>query len=151
MVTYKELLEYYDIISEEQFNELIKSLPDFDLKNHTIVVDVDDLTSIQAITETILINCILEDFSFAYAEVKSFENKELEIWDVQSLEDLEEIKNLLNKWTISNYDDIKQGLLEEEQNDKQASEYNKKLDLFKSVINDISIEQVKQIVNDYKK
>lgn len=150
MVTYKELLEYYDIISEEQFNELIKSLPDFDLKNHTIKIDVDDLTSIQAITEAILINCILENFNFVYVEVISFENKELEIWDVQSLEDLEKIKNLLNKWTISNYDDIKQGLLEE-QNDKQVSEYNKKLDLFKSIINDISIEQVKQIVNDYKR
>lgn len=152
MVTYKELLKHYDIISEEQFNELIKSLPDFDLENHTItVIDIDDLTSIQGLTESILTNCILSDFEFVYAEVISFENKELELWDVQSLEDLEEIKNLLNKWTISNYDDIKQELLEEEQNDKKASEYNKKLDLFKSVINNISIEQVKQIVNDYKR
>ena len=151
MVTYKEFLELYEIISEEQFNELIKSLPDFDLENHTIVIDTDDLTSIQTITEAILTNCILKDFNFVYAEVKSFENKELELWDVQSLEDLEEIKNLLNKWTISNYNDIKQELLEEEQNDKNASEYIEKIDLFKSIINDISIEQVKQIVNDYKR
>lgn len=148
MVTYKEFLELYNIISEEQFNELIKSLPDFDLENHTTIIDTDDLTSIETITEVILTNCILEDFSFVYVEVKSFENKELEIWDVQSLEDLEEIKNLLNKWTISNYDDIKQGLLEEKQN---TSEYNEKLDLFESIINNISVEQVKQIVNDYKK
>ena len=148
MVTYKEFLELYNIISEEQFNELIKSLPDFDLESHTTIIDTDDLTSIETITEVILTNCILEDFSFVYAEVKSFENKELEIWDVQSLEDLEEIKNLLNKWTISNYDDIKQELLEEKQN---TSEYNEKLDLFESIINNISVEQVKQIVNDYKK
>jgi hypothetical protein len=147
MITYKELLKQYKIISEEQFNELINSLPDFDLENGIAVIDVDDLTSIQAITEFILTNCILDKFRFVYAVVISFDNKELELCDVQSLEDLEEIKNLLNKWTISNYNDIKQELLEEEQNDN----YNEKLDLFKSIINDISVEQVKQIVNDYKR
>ena len=118
MITYNEFLNDVGIISEEEFDEIIASLPtinDFDPRIFDIYLE--DLQDKDGVAN-LLITYILDDFNFVYAEDIDFENKCFALQDVDSLEDLETIKKLFNNWTIENYDELVEELSKEEKEDR---------------------------------
>ena len=108
MTKYQEFLNYIEVISEDKFNRVIESLPNFDMESIDFgeyIKDEDDLAYI-------LISGIFDEVSISSVD---FENKEVEIEYADNIQELDFVKNRLPKWTITNYDDIKEGLLEEEE------------------------------------
>ena len=118
MTKYQEFLDAIGIISENDFNEIIDSLPNFNI-DESISRDIDfyDLSSLDSVS-SIIINEILKNWDYCYAEDVDFIDKTFELNDVDSLEDLKEIKNTFPKWTIINYDDLK-SQIEEERNENE--------------------------------
>ena len=128
MTKYQEFLNSAGIIPEDLFNEIINSLSNIDIGDIDFS-DLYELGSCDEISERI-INYKLNDWYYCYSENINFENKTFELYDVESLEDLEEIKNFFNKWTITNYDELKEIITESE-------EESKKLDKIDELIQEI--------------
>ena len=139
--TYKEYLEANDIISEGDFIEVMEWLPDVDIDFGR--VDWCDYTQNHETLAHDIINEILYRWDYAYAEDVNWENKTIEIGDVRSVEDLNELKETFSKWTISNYDDLKQEL---EENIKQHKEEEEFEDLVCLVREKASLEQLREFL-----
>ena len=141
MTKYQQFLESIGVIPEDSFNEVINSLPEVDID--LIDFELDEADSLDNIAEQI-ITYILQDWAFVYIENVDFENKTFSLEDVDSLEDLEEIKNTFTKWTITNYDDIVEQLKEEEKESEEDKE-------FKSFLNEIrykaNVEQLRKFID----
>lgn len=139
MTKYQQFLENIGVISEDLFNEIIDSLPEIDID--LVSFDWDNPWSLDDIA-TQIITHILQDWDCVYVGDLDFENKTFELEDVQSLDDLKEIKETFSKWTITNYDDIVEQLKEEENEDDKE---------FESLINKIrfnaTVEQLRKFVN----
>lgn len=138
MTKYQQFLESIGVIPEDLFNEVIDSLPETDIDS--IDFELDEADSLNAIAHQI-ITYILQDWDYVYIENLDFENKTFSLEDVQSLNDLKEIKETFSKWTITNCDDIVKQLTEEDNEDKE----------FESLINKIrfnaTIEQLRKFVD----
>ena len=148
MITYSEFLEQINIIPESEFNEIIDSLPDCDIND----VDFDSYNCINKrdIADTV-INGILNNWDLVWTDSIDVDDHSFEVCDVECLSDLEEIKETFSEWTISNYEEIKNDLLEEEKSDEMYKERKEKESLFNSIIDEISLDDLKKLVNDYKK
>ena len=129
MTKYQELLEIVGIISEETFNEIMDSLPEYNYDFTGIALD--DLIDCDYLCD-LLINQFLGEYPSVYVQYTDYNTKSLELEDVDSLEVLEKLKSLLCEWTISNYDEIKQELEEELKEKKSEKEFNKLIDVIKS-------------------
>ena len=143
MTKYQEFLNSARIIPEDLFNEIVNSLPNIDITDIDFS-DLYELGSCDEISEYI-INYKLNDWNYCYSENTNFENKTFELNDVELLEDLEEIKNFFNKWTITNYDELKETIIESE-------EESKKLDKIDELTQEIrrkcdNIDKLEKFVN----
>ena len=143
MTKYQEFLNNVGVIPEDLFNDIIDSLPNIDIANIDFS-DLYELGSCDEISEYI-ISYKLNDWICCYSENINFENKTFELYDVESLEDLEEIKNFFSKWTITNYDELKETITESE-------EESKKLDKIDELIQEIrykcdDIDKLEKFVN----
>ncbi len=117
MITYNEFLNEVGIISEEEFNEIIASLPEInDFDPQTFDLCLEDFQE-KGNVAYLLIAYILDDFDYVYVEDVNFEDKCFALQDVDSLEDLEAIKKLFNNWTIENYDELVKELARKEKED----------------------------------
>ena len=143
MTKYQEFLNSVGVIPEDLFNDIIDSLPNIDIADIDFS-DLYELGSCDEISEYI-INYKLNDWNYCYSENTNFENKTFELNDVELSEDLEEIKNFFNKWTITNYDELKETIIESE-------EESKKLDKIDELIQEIrhkcdNIDKLEKFVN----
>ena len=114
MTKYQEFLNTAGIISEDLFNEIVNSLPEYDsnkvdFSNIYMLDSQDEIAS--EIIATILLN-----WSCVTCENVDFERRTFDLVDGSSLEDLEEIKESFSKWTINNYEECKEWFLSEEAN-----------------------------------
>lgn len=138
---YKEYLKSIEIISEEEFNEVIATLP----KRKIFFSDVGYSDSFHT-KETLakdLIDYFLEaNWENVYLIDIDYDKKVFSIDNVQSIKDLEEIKEFFTGWDIEDYDFLKKDLEEE---DKRISLRNiiiKKLD-------NLNEQDLEEIVNNY--
>ena len=141
---YEQFLENCNIISEDKFIEIVESLPEVDLDKADFeslyYLDVEDDIA------KAIIDVIVADWQYAYCEIADFENKTFELSDIESLEDLEEIKDYFSKysdWTIENYDDLKEEL---EQESKQTDNKEKLLYMISS---NATLSDLEKIVKEY--
>ena len=148
MITYSEFLEKIGIVSEDDFDSLIKSLPDCDIED--VDFDVYDYESITSVAFSIISSIISNKWD-VYVDDINVEKYTIELNDADSIEDLDEIVEYFNKWTISNYDEIKNSILECEEEEKSNKEHKLKMDMIGSVIDKISLEDIKKFINDYTK
>lgn len=146
MITYKEFLDQIDIIPESEFNEIIESLPDCDIND----IDFDSYNDKRDIADAV-INGILNNWNLAWTDSINVDNRSFEVYDVECLSELEEMKETFSGWTISNYEEMKNALLEEEKSDEMYKERREKESLFNFIIDEISLDDLKKLVNDYKK
>lgn len=145
MITYNEFLEKCNVISEEDFNRLIFSLPQYDYSdlNSPDITDIDDVA-------TAFIECVLNDFDWVYVDSIDANKLEFELGDIRFIEDLEEIKKLFPKWTITNYDKLKSELEKELEEEEKESDIRDKFDICMSIIlKNASLEDLEKIIKDY--
>lgn len=141
MTKYQQFLENIGIMPEDLFNEVINSLPEVDIDS--IDFDSDYIDSQNDLADQI-INNILHNWDYAYTDDVDFERKTIILDDVQSLEDLEEIKETFSKWTISNYHDIVEQLEEEKKENKENEEFDA---LIRKIRFNATIEQLRKFVD----
>lgn len=149
MITYSEFLEEIGIIDEYDFDEIIESLPECDLND--VDFDIYNCCNKQDIADTVISGILNNSWDTVWADSIDSDNYSFEVCDVECLSDLEEIKETFSEWTISNYEEIKNDLLKEEKSNKMYKERKEKEGLFNSIIDKISLDDLKKLVNDYKK
>jgi hypothetical protein len=139
MITYKDLLKKCNVISEEDFNKIIDSLPEFD-----DLESIPDLTDFDDVVLVFIEEILSRLFDYVYPDSIDFDNLELELGDVQSVEDLEEIKSTFSNWTITNYDECLEEIKEIEED--QAKD-EKREGLLNYIRNHASIEDLENFAN----
>lgn len=146
MTKYQQFLEKLFIISEDQFDEIVKEFPDIDIS--LLELNSYDDNNVDDVARA-FIEVILRDYDYAYPEDLDFEARTISIEDVESLEDLESIKQKLSNWNITNYSELKEYLLQEEEENKKDVEHQKKMNLITDTIDNIPIEDLKEFIEKY--
>ena len=141
MITYTELLEKSGIISEENFNVVIKVIPEFDYSN--MELETADVESEDDLCLALMREFINSVTKYAWIDNLNFNILNLEIWDISSYEELDNIESKLNNlgWKIVNRDDII-----EELNDYLG--YNEESSLRKEIsekITNLSLDELKKL------
>lgn len=146
MITYKEILEKSGIISEEEFNEMIKYIPEDITIDH---LDTDCAIDIQILC-TELLNTYLTRFMYCYAELEDFYSKKLYIYDVNSINDLESINSELSNlgWTLVNYKEEKDALLREEEEERTEEECKNLILKIKNKLCTMTNEQLEKLYEE---
>lgn len=110
---YKEYLKELGIISEEEFNEVIESLPKIDIRFSEVNFNDSDQESLAFD----LIDYILQDkWRGVWLYSCEYDSKLLSIDGVQTIKDLEEIKEFFSpNWIIDEYDEMLEQLKEVEE------------------------------------
>lgn len=140
MTKYEQFLEACNVMSEQEFNEVIDSLPVEEIDPIQCFEGLDDLSDQDELSRTIIDN-ILYDWHYVFCDTANFNSKTFELEDVDSLEDLEEIKNKFKGWTISNYDELKEDLEKEEQLSKEEEEFDNLINTIKSKANLVQLQK----------
>ena len=133
MTKYEQFLKACNVMSEQEFNEVIDSLPVKEIDPIPILYfdGLDDLSDQDELSRTIIDN-ILYNWHYVFCDTANFNSKTFDLGDVDSLEDLEEIKNKFEGWTISNYGELKEDLEKDEQLSKEEKEFDNLIDTIKS-------------------
>ena len=152
MVKYHEFLEKINVICEEQFCEIANMFPDVSIDDIEIDSYYYDLDESDCIAR-LFIESIVNNYDYAYLDEVNFNDKTITLEDIQSLEDLEDIKNRLSNWNILNYNDIKEDIIKEMEEEKEEErideERRKKISIINSVVDNITLEEIKELANKY--
>lgn len=140
MTNYQRFLEKIGVLYEDLFNEVINSLPKIDFDE--VDVFMYDNSSVNELA-CCIIDYILGDWPQVYSEEVNFDNKSFELNDVESLADLEEIKETFKSWTITNYDELKSELTKEKE---IKDERDAKKSLFYKYIDGISYRELENFL-----
>ena len=141
MTKYEQFLDSNHIISEKDFNEVLDSLPEIDIESIEWDEDMRDYDQ-DLLSRTIIDNLIAE-IDYVYVDDISFSDKAITLGDVDNLEDLNEIKELLPKWTIENYDEIIEDIKERSKEEKDEEEFDR---LLNTIRFKASLDQLKKFV-----
>ena len=142
MTKYQEFLNKANIISEDLFNDIIKTLPDFDMED----AEMDNLFDYNSQDEIAaeIIATILQNWNYVTCENVDFERRTFDVCDVDSRKDLEEIKSTFSNWTITDYDECLEEIKEIEED--QAKD-EKREGLLNYIRNHASIEDLENFAN----
>ena len=137
---YEQFLKNLNPILEDSFNEIINSLPEFDLNEiyYDSIITFDSDTLIYD-----AFDIILRKWDSVFTDDIDIPKKEVYLYDVESLKDLEEINELFSKygWTIRNYSEIKEGIIKKIQ--------QKEKDNIISKISEFTIDELRNIIKDH--
>jgi hypothetical protein len=147
MTEYQKFLRNIEILSEADFYEVLDMFPGIDIDID--LISFDSYSIDQDELSRSIINFILNDYNSVWLDDLDWNEKSFTISDVESIEDLEEIRTKFPDWTISNYDDLIEVLKEEEEEDKKDKEHSSKINLINKVIDNIPIEDLKEFVEKY--
>ena len=146
MITYEEFLEKNNVITESEFDDIVRTLPKVN------IIDVDfngiyDLDSQDDIAASFIV-AILENWDWATCEDVDFDKRTFKLEDVACIKDLEEIKETFSEWwTISNYDEMLEIC---KNNEKEEALKDEKEKLICFIRNNASIEQLKEFKESIK-
>lgn len=142
---YKEYLKELGIISEEEFNEVIESLPKIDIRFSEVNFNDSDKKSLAFD----LIDYILQDkWRGVWLYNCEYDNKLFSIDGVQSIKDLEEIKEFFSpNWTIDGYDDILEQLKEAEEEPEEVKVTVLRDEIFCKLHDIEDVNKLKNILN----
>lgn len=141
---YKQFLAAFGVISEEEFTKVINSLPDVNI-DEVFSEQYSEYNNLDDIAYNIIAS-ILDNWNSVYPDNVDFNNKIFELNDVNSVDDLEEIKDTFKGWTISNYDELKEELLEEE---RCENNYTKKRNYCDLLFNNLTLEEIEKLLKQY--
>jgi len=136
MTKYQEFLEQQHVISEEKFNNVLKSLPKVEQFSQWDLYSLDDEDEI---AKNVIDDVLNEITEYAYADSANYTYRIFYLEDISSLEELERVKKYFDNWTISNYDEIKKDI-EEEKDSKEIEQ------LLYNIKNKANLEQLREFV-----
>jgi len=139
MTKYQEFLEKANIISEELFNDIIRTLPDVDIEEINFS-DIYELDSQDEIASE-LIATILNKWDWVTCSDVNFEKRTFCVDDVQSEKDLKEIVETFTNWTITNYEEALEWCKENEKSEKEEEEREQ---ILRDLRCNASIEQLRE-------
>jgi hypothetical protein len=142
MTKYQEFLNKAHVISEELFYEIVDSLPEYD-NEKTSFEDLYEFDSQDEIASEIIATILL-NWPWVTCENVNFESKSFDLVDVQSLKDLEEIKETFSKWTINNYDQCKESCIVIE-NEEEKADFIRNYDF-----SNVPLEELKEFLKQYE-
>jgi len=146
MTKYQQFLEKICVISEDEFDEIVKEFPDIDIS--LLELNSYDDNTVDDVARA-FVEVILRDYDYAYPDELDFEDRTISIEDIESLEDLESIKQKLSNWNITNYGELREYFLEEEKANEKDAEHQKKMNLITNTIDNIPIEDLKEFIEKY--
>ena len=123
MITYEEFLNKSNIISEDLFDDIVSTLPNIDIED----VDFSDVYEFDSQDEisSVIISAILAKWDWVTCSDVNFEKRTFYLDDVQSIKDLEEIKETFVNWNITNYEEALEWCKENEKNERENEEREK--------------------------
>lgn len=142
MITYNYFLEKLQFPSQEEFEKIIKELPDFSILYNKFEFD----PGYEDLSEKLFVDGFLYEYDNLLTLCEfDFKNKTVEITGFDDVKKLNELNSILKLagWTLSNYDELVESF------NIECEEFER-LNLL-SELKDLSTEQLKQILNDYKK
>ena len=147
MITYNDFLDRLHIPSEKEFNEIIKNLPPFD----ELDVDFDYSPDYDDLYEKLFEYGFLSEYNCVYIGSMNYENKRVELGDIETLEELEDINNKLTAagWTLVNYDEEKCYQEEEAAKEKEQNERDYILNEIRN--SNLTAQQIKEAYENYIK
>lgn len=143
MITYEEFLEKANIIPEDLFNDIVRTLPDVEVEDVSFN-DIYEFDSQDEIASTI-IAAILEKWDWATCSEVNFEKRTFCLDDVQSEKDLKEIVETFTNWTIINYEDVLEWCKENEKSEREEEEREK---ILMHLRHNATIEQLREFENN---
>ena len=148
---YKQFLAGLNILSEDEFKEVLEQFPGIEIDFSTLKLEDYDITQ-EGLAYYIFENVLSSRWNRVSIEDTYWDNKLVILWDVQSIQDLEEIKATFPMWTIENYDEIIENIKEQEKESKEIQNRLQK-DKLLNCLKQLSYEQLEKIIeaNDLKK
>ena len=116
---YKQFLAGLNILSEDEFKEVLEQFPGIEIDFSTLRPEDYYITQ-EGLAYCIFENVISNRWNEVFVEDTYWDNKLVILWDVQSIHDLEEIKATFPMWTIENYDEIIEEIEEKEKKSKKS-------------------------------
>lgn len=143
---YKEYLKALGVISEEEFNEVIKSLPEFEINCDE--VNFNECLQDKTDLAFDLINYIISSkWKSVYVDDCNFENRTINLYNVESSKDLKEIKEFFSNWTIDGYEEYLKELEDSEKEDMLNDECRKLRELISDKVYNLNdIDKLKYIL-----
>lgn len=143
---YKEYLEALGIISEKEFNEVIESLPEFKINYDE--VNFNECLQDKTDLAFDLINYIISSkWKSVYLDDCNFENRTINLYDVESSKDLKEIKEFFSNWTIDKYEEYLKELEDSEKEEATLNECKKLQELISDKVYNLNnIDKLKYIL-----
>ena len=143
MITYNDFLKGIEYLpTEKEFNDLISVLPPIENLPEDFEYNLNyDNLRIKLVDEG-----LLRDYN-AYTDDIDIEEKQIWIYDFESLEDLEKIKDLFEKygWTLESYEEEKDSLMKMEEESKVI---NKTSPIIYKLQHSETIEEFKKNLKD---
>lgn len=143
---YKDYLKCLGIISEEDFNEVINSFPEFVINDNIQFTDV--LHTQDSLALDLLYYIIDSKWNSIIIDFCNFKDKTFSIDNVDCSEDLVKIKELFPNWTIYDYDNIMKELKEKERKEEEIEQCDKLRSLIVKQIT--NLESVNKLENIFK-
>lgn len=140
---YQEFLKKLNIVQEEEFNEVIETLPEFNME----AINIDwygDIEDQQTLAEAIITE-IIENNWDAEIDYINWSYKTFELIECGSIEDLKEIADAFTNWTIENYSEIEEELKERDKILPKTCA----LENLKSILNKIPEEELTNLYEKY--
>lgn len=147
MTKYQQFLEKINIISEETFNEIVDEFPNVDIEELDFCYN--DFDTVDDVARA-FIDVVLKEYNFVYTDEINFDTRTISFEDVDTLEDLELIKQRFSNWTITNYGELKEELIQEEKEDLKAKKHSERMNLISKVIDKVPVEDLKEFCNKYE-
>ena len=144
MITYESLLNLVGIISKSDFEEITKCVPNID---NIDGIELYDLYYINSLVYRMINQYLSDNYKYVYVADVSLDKMELALYDVESIKDLEEIETALSNWTIINRKELIEEIREEES--KKNNNYQEKMDLLLPLIDRLTTEEIKDLVDNY--
>ena len=143
MITYNDFLKGVQYLpTEKEFNDLISVLPPIESLPKDFYFDLN----YDSLRTKLIDEGLLRGYN-AYTDDVDIEEKQIWIYDFESLEDLETVKNLFEKygWTLESYEEEKESLLETQE---QAEVVNKTSPILYKLQHSETIEEFKKNLKD---
>lgn len=147
---YKQFLAGLNILSEDEFKEVLEQFPGIEIDFSTLRPEYN--VTQEELAFYIFENVVFNRWNGIFVEDTYWDNKLVILWDVQSIQDLEEIKATFPMWTIENYNEIIENIKEKEKESKESQNRLQK-DKLLNCLKQLSCEQLEKIIvdNDLKK
>lgn len=148
--TYDEFINSLNILSEDDFVELMTILPDVDIYFNDIdwssyFIYINEFDDINTLAEAIIDKILKQWEMYIYCSNVNVCLRKFSLYDCESLDNLNEIAKTFKEWKISNFEELKKDF-EKEEIDKIKSDKREEYDM---LFDNLSPKEINEILVKY--